>query len=151
MIRSQNDIAGLNVAMHDSRVTAMQFLQNVHDWKQPGQNFLLTTGRAALLDQLQQRLSFDELHYQVEASIGLKGIIDLGEMPAPDREEDGSLHQRLAASSRSNIIRFFDGTGPITLAGIDTPADSTETTFTDHTPSHIPPPNPHPPLPHHPI
>src|SRR5260370_31856677 len=122
----------------------MQFLHNVHDWKQRGQTFLLTTGCAALLDQLQQRLSFDELHYQVEASIGLKGIIDLGEMPAPDREEDASLHKRLPTSSRSNIIRFFDGTGPITLAAIDTPVTTTETTSTDEGTGDIVSPNRYP-------
>src|SRR5260370_7249056 len=119
----------------------MQFLHNVHDWKQRGQTFLLTTGCAALLDQLQQRLSFDELHYQVEASIGLKGIIDLGEMPAPDREEDGSLHKLLATSSRSTIIRFFDGTDPLTPPATHPPSDTTQTTPPHAATSTLAPPN----------
>ncbi len=131
LIGSQDDIAGFNVTMHHSRVAAMQFLQNGHNRKQPVENFLLTTRSASSLDQLEQCLPLNQLHDEVEASISFKGVIYLGKMPALDREEDCSLHQGLPARGRSNVVGFFDGTRPITFAGVDTTVDSTETTSID--------------------
>src|SRR5258708_30089272 len=97
LIGSQDDIAWFNVTMHHSRVAAMQFLQNSHNRKQPVENFLLTTGSASPLDQLEQCLPLNQLHDEVEASISFKGVIYLGKMTALEREAYYSLNLSLPA------------------------------------------------------
>src|SRR5215471_11780880 len=103
----------------------------MHDREEPCDGLLLATRSALLFEQLQQGLPLNQLHYQVEASIRLKGIIHLGKMLTFDSEEDSRLHQGLATRRWCNVVGFFDSTRPISLAGIDTMIDPAKTTSTD--------------------
>src|SRR6266487_4157130 len=103
----------------------------MHDWQEPCDDLLLAARSASLFEQLQQGLPLNQLHYQVEAAIRLKGIIYLGKMLTFDSEEDSRLHQSLAARRWCNVVGFFDSTGPISLAGTDTTVDRTKSTSTD--------------------
>ena len=138
LIGFQNDIAGLDITMHNGWIAAMQFLQDIYYRQEPGEHLMLATGTLALLigllfthnstrdtcaQKLQKILPFDQLHNKVEATIKFEGIVDIGQMLAANRQQDARLHQRLAAHSRRDIIQLFNSTKTIALAGIGASID----------------------------